>query len=200
MTNSGDRESDEATRGGSLAVLSTASERVASGLRADDIAARGALEAASLFPGRSVRGQVWMSDGEGGYTVVRASGGRRPVTTRPAQPDVHVRRAAAAGDAVQRRRAGSLRLATPMVHRGETIGFVAVRCADGGEVTRDEVCLVRVPATQAAVTLESACLRASVGVATWPGDAEDEEGLVAAADKALCLAKRLGKKRVEAFR
>jgi diguanylate cyclase (GGDEF)-like protein len=40
----------------------------------------------------------------------------------------------------------------------------------------------------------------SVGVATWPGDADDGEGLLAAADKALYLAKRLGKNRVESFR
>jgi len=40
----------------------------------------------------------------------------------------------------------------------------------------------------------------SVGVAVWPGDADDAEGLVAAADKALYLAKRLGKNRVATFR
>jgi diguanylate cyclase (GGDEF)-like protein len=39
----------------------------------------------------------------------------------------------------------------------------------------------------------------SIGVATFPGSARDAEGLVRAADKALYLAKRLGKNRVEVF-
>ncbi|HJW75099.1 MAG TPA: diguanylate cyclase [Thermoleophilia bacterium] len=39
----------------------------------------------------------------------------------------------------------------------------------------------------------------SIGVATFPGSAGDAEGLVRAADKALYLAKRLGKNRVEVF-
>jgi diguanylate cyclase (GGDEF)-like protein len=39
----------------------------------------------------------------------------------------------------------------------------------------------------------------SVGVASFPGHAHDAEGLVEAADKALYLAKRLGKNRVEIF-
>jgi diguanylate cyclase (GGDEF)-like protein len=42
-------------------------------------------------------------------------------------------------------------------------------------------------------------LTLSGGVATFPDDAADEEELVRAADKALYLAKRLGKNRVEAF-
>jgi diguanylate cyclase (GGDEF)-like protein len=39
----------------------------------------------------------------------------------------------------------------------------------------------------------------SIGVATFPDNASDAEGLVRAADKALYLAKRLGKNRVEIF-
>jgi diguanylate cyclase (GGDEF)-like protein len=39
----------------------------------------------------------------------------------------------------------------------------------------------------------------SIGVASFPGNASDTEGLVLAADKALYLAKRLGKNRVEIF-
>ena len=45
----------------------------------------------------------------------------------------------------------------------------------------------------------SVAVTVSVGVARYPNDADDEETLVLAADKALYLAKRLGKDRVEVF-
>jgi diguanylate cyclase (GGDEF)-like protein len=53
--------------------------------------------------------------------------------------------------------------------------------------------------TELLVGDRSVTLTVSVGVARYPDDADDEETLVRAADKALYLAKRLGKDRVESF-
>jgi diguanylate cyclase (GGDEF)-like protein len=47
---------------------------------------------------------------------------------------------------------------------------------------------------------DDAHVTVSVGIAAFPGSSSDPDELVRAADKALYLAKRLGKNRVEVYR
>lgn len=111
------------------------------------------------------------------------------------------------------------RLMRQLTYVGED-GVIAVRCADDPLASAAEppAAAAAEPSTEAAKAVGERIRRdveetrfmghagkryarvtISVGVATFPTHANDGEGLVRAADKALYLAKRMGKNRVESF-
>jgi len=336
-------EGARAAAGQRLDALLAASRGIAAQIGVGEVAARVAIEARGLLGDRTSSVEVWTPDGEGGFTVVRATGRGTRRSGRQAAADALAREAVSACLPVQRRRGRSSRVVAPIARDSEPGGFIDIRCRDGSAFAADEIELVWILATQAAVALENARLHerierqaitddltglynrryfyerlrqefkrsvryrvplsllmldlddfrlvndrcgrrvgdevlgevgrvllkeirrdvdlaaryggeefavllpntptasapaaadhraadvaglvgerirryvegapfagrpgeprlrvtVSLGVATWPGDADDAEGLVAAADKALYLAKRLGKNRVESFR
>jgi diguanylate cyclase (GGDEF)-like protein len=138
--------------------LLAASRGIAAEVEVGDVAARVAVEARGLLCGRASSVEVWTPDGEGGFSVVRATGRRTRRSGRRAEADALAREATSARLPVQRRRGRSTRVVAPIARESELGGFIDIRCRDGAELGADEVGLVWILATHAAVALENARL------------------------------------------
>ena len=138
--------------------LLAASRGIAAEIEVGDVAARVAVEARGLLCGRASSVEVWIPDGEGGFSVVRATGRRTRRSGRRAEADALAREATSARLPVQRRRGRSSRVVAPIARESESGGFIDIRCRDGAELGADEIELVWILATQAAVALENARL------------------------------------------
>jgi diguanylate cyclase (GGDEF)-like protein len=146
-----------AIAGERLSALLAASAGISAQRQADEVAARVAVAAAGLLTGRLSSADVWIRDREGALSFV-ATSGRRGRPARPAKPDVLAAEAGSAGLPVQLRRARSSRLIAPIAREGEVSGLIDIRCRDGDGFSRDEVELLQILATQAAVAIENARL------------------------------------------
>ena len=165
MAQTSDRDNSRETTaaaGQRLDALLAASRGIAAELETGEVAARVAVEARGLLCGRASSVEVWTPDGEGGFTVVRATGRGTRRSGRRAEADALAREAASARLPVQRRRGRSSRVVAPIARESELGGFIDVRCRDGAELHADEIELVWILATQAAVALDNARLHEAI--------------------------------------